>query len=61
MESKDWGGEIMRNVWTVRVVKMWNGLPDSIKEQETVNGFKNKIDNFFGLEGQKKGRVQKEQ
>ena len=41
----------------MRVIEPWNALPDSIKKQETVNGFKNAVDNFFGWGGQKKGRV----
>ena len=37
VEEKIWGGEIRRNFWSVRMIKCWNALPDSIKKQETVN------------------------
>ena len=57
VEEKDWGGEIRRNFWSVRVIEPWNGLPDSIKKQETLNGFKNSVDNLFGWGGQQRRRV----
>ena len=31
-----------------RVVGMWNSLPGDIVEEETVNGFKGKLDKFLG-------------
>ena len=31
-----------------RVVDMWNSLPGDIVEEETVNGFKGKLDKFLG-------------
>ena len=38
--------DLRRNFWSVRVVDQWNGLPDSVKECETVDYFKNSIDNL---------------
>ena len=57
VDEKEWSREIRRNIWSVRVIEPWNSLPDLIKQQESVNGFKNAVDNFFGWGGQKKRRV----
>ena len=35
-----------KNFFTVRVINKWNSVPDAIKEQKTVNGFKNKYDEW---------------
>ena len=40
------------NCGSVRVVDPWNSLPDETKQQETLNGFKNSLDNFYGWGGQ---------
>ena len=53
MELNNWDEGIRRNFWLVRVVEPWNNLPDSIKQQETVNGFKNVVDNFHGWGSQR--------
>ena len=31
-----------------RVVERWNSLPEDVVEEETVNGFKGKLDRFLG-------------
>ena len=31
-----------------RVVERWNSLPEDVVEEETVNGFKGKLDKFLG-------------
>ena len=36
--------EVRRNFFVVRAAKTWNMLPDNVKEQQTVNGFKNAYD-----------------
>ena len=38
--------ETRKNFFTVRVVKMWNELPDKIKEAKSVNAFKNMYDKW---------------
>ena len=50
----DWNTELRRNFWSVRVVNLWNSLPDSIKKAESLNSFKNSLDNW--TEGEKKKR-----
>jgi hypothetical protein len=56
VEANKWRGEIRRNFWSVRVVDPWNSLPDEIKQQDTLNGFKNSLDNFNGWGGQQNRR-----
>ena len=36
--------ELRRNFFTVRAVKVWNELPDAVKNQKSVNAFKNAYD-----------------
>ena len=38
--------EVRRNFFSQRVVAAWNSLPDNIKKPETVNSFKNSLDDF---------------
>ena len=38
--------EVRRNFFTVRVEKEWNRLPETVKMQRTVNGFKNAYDRW---------------
>ena len=38
--------EVRRNFFTVRVEKEWNCLPEVVKMQRTVNGFKNAYDRW---------------
>ena len=38
--------DIRKNQFSVRVVPKWNNLPDTIKQQDTVNNFKNAYDNY---------------
>ena len=37
-------GDLRRNFFSIRVVKPWNNLPDQVKQAETVNTFKNRLD-----------------
>ena len=37
--------EVRKNFWSVRVCDEWNSLPDLVKNQPTVNTFKNALDN----------------
>ena len=36
--------ELRRNFFVVRAAKAWNALPEKVKEQRTVIGFKNAYD-----------------
>ena len=36
--------EVRRNFFMVRATKLWNSLPERVKNQRTVNGFKNAYD-----------------
>ena len=45
---KQWKGEVRRNFWSVRVVEPWNALPDIVKKAESLNCFKNSLDNLQG-------------
>ena len=38
--------ETRKNFFSVRVVDQWNLIPDEIKEQKSVNGFKNRYDEW---------------
>ena len=38
--------ECRKNFFTVRVISSWNRIPDEIKEQKTVNAFKNRYDEW---------------
>ena len=57
METPQWRGEARKNFWSVRVCEPWNSLPDKVKKLETVNGFKNSVDNIKGWGGHKQGQV----
>ena len=38
--------DIRKNFFTVRVVKEWNGLPEKLRQQTSVNSFKNAYDSW---------------
>ena len=38
--------EIRRNFFSQKKVDKWNNLPDSIKKSDTVNAFKNGLDDY---------------
>ena len=38
--------EIRRNFFSQRIVDSWNNLPDRIKKSDTVNSFKNGLDEY---------------
>ena len=38
--------ELRRNFFVIRAAKTWNELPDRVKTQRTVNGFKNAYDTW---------------
>ena len=52
VEPPQWDGELRRNFWSVRVCDPWNSLPDEVKRTETLNAFKNAVDNHMGWGGQ---------
>ena len=39
--------EFRRSFWSQRVTEPWNALPNEVKEAETLNTFKNGIDNLI--------------
>ena len=39
--------DVRKNFFTIRVVDMWNGLPEHVKSATNVNMFKNRIDLFL--------------
>ena len=47
--------EIRKNFWSQRVTEEWNNLPNEVKSAETLDNFKNGIDNllFEGTRGQR--------
>ena len=47
--------EIRKNFWSQRVTDQWNNLPDEVKAAESLNYFKNGLDNvmFRGTSGQR--------
>ena len=44
--------EIRDNFFTVRVVRKWNSLPEEVKSQKTVNGFKSALDRWLEIREQ---------
>ena len=36
--------EIRRNCFSVRAAKIWNAIPDTVREQRSINAFKNAFD-----------------
>ena len=42
--------ETRKNFFSVRVVDNWNRIPDAIKDQKTINGFKNSYDEWVRAE-----------
>ena len=47
--------EVRKNFWSVRVADKWNQLPELVKSANTVNNFKNGLDNW--TEKEKKRRT----
>ena len=39
--------EVRRSFWSQRVTDPWNGLPDQVKQAESLDSFKNGIDNLL--------------
>ena len=39
---------LRRNTFAIRIVKLWNSLPEEIVNAPSVNSFKNRIDIFLG-------------
>ena len=39
--------DFRRNFWSQRVTEPWNSLPNEVKEAESLNSFKNGIDNLL--------------
>ena len=38
--------DLRQNFYTMRVVREWNGIPEDVKNEKTVNGFKNALDKW---------------
>ena len=55
VELPTWNGEIRRNFWSVRVCEDWNSLPNSVKQAETEDCFKNRLDELRGWGKQGRG------
>ena len=49
--------EIRKNFWAVRVADKWNQLPDQVKSANTVNNFKNGLDNWTEKEKKRRARA----
>ena len=45
LARREASSEMRKNQFSVRVVPMWNSLPDQVKSQDTLNNFKNAYDN----------------
>ena len=39
--------ESRKNFFTVRTIAKWNEIPDVVKDQQTINGFKNQYDEWM--------------
>ena len=39
--------DLRRNFWSQRVIDPWNGLPNQVKQAESLDVFKNGIDNLL--------------
>ena len=50
--------EIRRNFFNVRATKTWNAIPEVVKNQTSVNAFKNAYDRWKSNAGQKQSNVQ---
>jgi hypothetical protein len=51
--------EIRRNSFSIRTVKSWNGLADSVKQADTVPKFKNRLREYI-RNGGRPGQEQRE-
>ena len=40
-------GDLRKNFWSQRVIDPWNGLPNQVKQAESLDAFKNGIDNLL--------------
>ena len=38
--------EVRRNFFNVRAARTWNGIPDTVRQQKTVNAFKSAYDRW---------------
>ena len=50
--------EARQNFFTVRVIAQWNALPDSVKEQKSVNAFKSHYNRWKRRETEREERNQ---
>ena len=44
LDRREANSEMRKNQFSVRVVPKWNDLPNQVKQQTTLNGFKNAYD-----------------
>ena len=44
--------EVRRNFFTVRAERLWNSIPEWVKNQRTINAFKNAYDRWTKMERQ---------
>ena len=49
--------ESRKQFFTIRVINKWNRLPDAVKNQQTINGFKNKYDEWKQAENEGERRT----
>ena len=49
--------EIRRNCYGVRAARIWNSIPDAVREQKSINAFKNAFDRWKQSEKKKTGNV----
>ena len=51
MRGKPFRTEVRRNLFTHRVVNVWNSLPQKVVEAKMLSDFKNKLDFALGAKG----------
>ena len=42
--------DVRKNFYTVRAVKNWNDLPEAVRSQTSINGFKNSYDKWWNTQ-----------
>ena len=49
--------EIRRNCYSLRAAKIWNTIPDAVREQRSINAFKNAFDSWKRTSKKKRTRT----